>query len=138
MNSILRNILAVIAGLFVGMVVNMGIVTIGPDLIPYPKGIDMTTVEGVEKAMPFLEPRHFIMPFLAHALGTLIGAMVVAKLAISNKIKLAMIIGVFFLAGGITMVVMAGGPIWVVLMDLGLAYIPMAYLGGKLMTGKSN
>ena len=43
---------------------------------------------------------------------------------------LAMMVGGFFLLGGITMVVAVGGPTWFVLFDLIGAYIPMAFIGG--------
>ena len=86
----------------------------------------------LEAAMPLFEPQHFIMPFLAHALGTLVGALVAAKLAVTHRMRMAQIIGLIFLAGGITMVVMLPSPLWFNLLDLGLAYLPMAWIGGKL------
>ncbi len=74
MPNLLRNALAVLVGLAVGSAVNMGLVMLAPSLIPLPAGADVTTAEGLRAAMPLFEPRHFIMPFLAHALGTLTGA----------------------------------------------------------------
>ena len=68
----LRNVLAVLVGLVIGSAVNMALVTLGPSLIPPPAGADVTSAEGLRAAMPLLEPRHFLMPFLAHALGTLL------------------------------------------------------------------
>jgi hypothetical protein len=44
----------------------------------------------------------------------------------------AICIGLLFLAGGISMVVMMGGPLWFICCDLLFAYIPMGYLGAKL------
>ena len=83
--------------------------------------------------MPKLfEPKHFIMPFLAHALGTLVGAFLAGSIAINHKMKFALGIGVFFLAGGITNVFMLPSPTWFILFDLILAYLPMAWLGGRL------
>ena len=78
---------------------------------------------------------NFLFPFLAHALGTLSGAFIAAKIAASRPMILAMVIGVFFLIGGIMMVSMVGGPIWFNATDLLLAYIPMGYLGGVLGRG---
>jgi len=37
-----------------------------------------------------------------------------------------------FLLGGIMMVVSVGGPIWFIMMDLTLAYLPMAWLGYRI------
>ena len=76
------------------------------------------------------------MPFLAHALGTLAGAWLAALLAASHKMGLALGIGVLFLAGGISAVVMLPAPLWFEVLDLLLAYIPMAWLGGRLAIRK--
>ncbi len=37
-------------------------------------GADVTTTEGLRAALPLFEPKHFIMPFLAQALGTFTAA----------------------------------------------------------------
>jgi len=134
MNSTLKNILAVIAGVIVGMVVNMGIIMISGSIIPIPEGVDNTTTEGLKAGMHLFEAKHFIMPFLAHALGTFAGALVAAKLATNHKIKFAIAIGVFFLLGGIASVFMLPSPAWFTALDLSLAYIPMGCLAGKLAT----
>ena len=97
----IRNILAVIAGMIVGGVVNMALVMIGPMVIPTPAGVDMTTVEGMNASMHLLEPKHFVFPFLAHALGTLVGALVASFIAASGKLTVAIVVGAFFLLGGI-------------------------------------
>ena len=79
MNPILRNILAVIGGMLVGSVVNMGLIMVSGYIIPPPEGADVTTMEGLAATMHLFEPRHFIFPFLAHAFGTLAGAWLAAK-----------------------------------------------------------
>lgn len=138
MNPIVRNILAVIAGVFIGSVVNMGIIMISGYIIPPPEGADVTTMEGLKASMHLFEPRHFIMPFLAHALGTLAGAFITFKVTANNHMKLAITIGILFLIGGITNVFMLPSPTWFTTLDLLGAYIPMAWLGGKLASGFSN
>lgn len=132
MNNTTRNILAVIVGLVVGAAVNMGLVNFGPSIIPPPAGVDVTDIEGLKESMKLFEPPHFVFPFLAHALGTLVGAFIAVKLAASHKMACAVFIGFFFLGGGIMMVYMVGGPMWFIVADLVIAYIPMAYLGGYL------
>ena len=81
MNVIIRNVFAVIVGAIVGSIVNMSIIMIGGQLIPPPAGADVTTMEGLKSSMHLFELRHFLMPFLAHALGTLGGATVAALIA---------------------------------------------------------
>ena len=132
MSPIAKNIVAVIVGIVVGVIVNMGIVLMSGSIIPPPEGADVTTVEGLKAAMHLFEAKHFIMPFLAHALGTLVGAFAAAKIAANRKFIFAMLIGLFFLVGGIVNSIQLPAPSWFVATDLILAYLPMAWLGAKL------
>lgn len=133
--NILRNILAVIVGIVVGGIVNMAIIMISGAIILPPEGADMTTTEGIKAAMPLMEFKHFIMPFLAHALGTLVGAFIAALIAFNHQLNMARIVGVLFLFGGIMMIVqIPSTPLWFKIVDLGLAYIPMACIGGRLVS----
>lgn len=118
-----------------GSIVNMGIIMISSSIIPPPEGVDVTNMESLKASMHLFEPKHFIFPFLAHALGTLAGAMVTASIAASHHMKLTLFIGTFFLIGGILNVVMLPSPTWFAILDLAGAYLPMAWIGGKL-TGK--
>lgn len=131
MNPILKNILAVIAGWFVGSLVNIGLINLGHKLFPI-IGVDINDMTAMAEIMPTLDAQYFISPFLAHALGTLAGAFVAYKIAVTHKMKFALGIGVFFLFGGIMMNHVLPGPTWFLITDIALAYIPMAWIGGKL------
>ena len=132
MNPILRNILAVVAGVLVGSAVNMALVMNANVVIPLPENIDPSNMESIKMHMHLYQPEHFIMPFLAHALGSLVGAFVIAKLAASKNMVLALGMGAWFLIGGIVMAVQLPAPMWFEVCDVVIAYIPMAYLGVKL------
>jgi len=132
MHPVIRNIIAVIGGIFIGGVINMSLIYLGPMIIALPEGTDVTTKEGLELAMPFLKPQHYIFPFLAHAIGTLSGSIFAGIVAVSNRDRNAWIVGLFFLMGGVANVTMLPSPMWFNILDLGLAYIPMAYFGGKI------
>ncbi len=127
--AIFRNILAVVAGVLIGGAVNMALVVVGPQFVPPPPGADMTTAEGLAAAMPDLGPKHFVFPFLAHALGTFAGALVAYLVAASLKLGIAHFVGAFFLAGGIAASFMIPAPAWFIALDLLAAYVPMAWLG---------
>lgn len=137
MHPVARNILAVIAGIIAGGLLNMGIIMISGSVIPPPEGANLTTMEGLKAAMPFMEPKHFLMPFLAHGLGSLLGAFVAAKIAGTHKMKLALVVGGWFLLGGIANIIMLPSPLWFTVTDLAGAYFPMAFIGGRLATRKS-
>ena len=136
----LRNVLAVIAGIVVGALVNGALITLSPSLIPPPAGVDVTSTESLSQSIHLFEPRHFLMPFLAHALGTFVGALAGYLIAASHRARIAYVIGVLFLIGGISASVMIPAPVWFIALDLLAAYIPMAWLAiqiGSRMQARS-
>jgi hypothetical protein len=136
MKPFIKNTLAVLAGIVTGSVVNMGIIMISGSVIPPPEGADVTTMEGLQESMHLFRPKHFLMPFLAHALGTFAGSFLAAKIAANHKMKFALAIGCVFLAGGIINVILLPSPAWFTIVDVAGAYIPMAYIAGKWAEGK--
>ncbi len=137
MHPLLRNILAVVAGLVVGGAVNMGLILGGSALMPPPPGVDVNDINSINAHIGEYSVAQLLAPFLAHALGTLVGAFVVARLAASRQLILALGIGVFSLLGGAMAVHMIpNSPLWFNILDLGFAYIPMAGLGWLLAGGK--
>ena len=125
MKTIIKNILVLLGGCIFGSVVNMGLIIAGNQLIPVADGMN-----PMDATM--WEIRYFIFPFLAHAIGTLSGAFIVAKYTVSYHMILAICIGIFFLLGGISMVFIMPAPVWFIVADLSLAYIPMGWYGWKL------
>jgi hypothetical protein len=138
MNTTLRNILAVVVGLSIGSVVNGLIINLSGSIIPLPEGADVKTEAGLKASMHLFTPIHFLMPFLAHALGTFVGALLAARIAVTHQMKLAIVIGAVFLLGGALMVVTLPSPFWFNALDLVVAYLPMSYLAAKLVLRKSN
>lgn len=136
MNTTLRNTLGIVAGYVAGSAVNMGIIVAGGSVVAPPPGVDVSTMEGLRAAMPLFEPKHFLMPFLAHALGTLSGAAVAALIAVTYRRNCALAVGALFLAGGIAAVFLLPSPMWFNAVDLLCAYVPMAWLGWKLASRK--
>lgn len=138
MNSTVKNILAVILGLVIGSIVNGAIIQISGSIIPPPEGADIKTMEGLKASIHLFTPINFLFPWLAHALGTFVGALIAALIAANNKMKFAIAIGCVFLIGGIMAVYMIPAPMWFNVVDLTLAYIPMGWLAGKIVTKKNN
>ena len=128
MSPIVRNICAVVAGLVLGSLINIALVSLGPVLVPPPAGVDMTSMDSMAQSMHLMRPQHFVFPFLGHALGTLAGATAAFVLAGRNATLLALGVGVFFLVGGISASMMIPAPTWFVVLDLVVAYLPMAWL----------
>ncbi|MBA3891892.1 MAG: hypothetical protein H0X64_15325 [Gemmatimonadaceae bacterium] len=135
MPVLLRNALALVAGIIIGGAVNMGLITLSPTLIPPPVGVDVTNPESLAASIHLFGPRHFVMPFLAHALGTFVGALTAFLIAVTHRERIAFVIGVFFLAGGIGAAFMIPAPAWFLVLDLVVAYLPMAWLAIQAGSG---
>lgn len=132
MNPYLRNGLAILAGLVVGTIVNGGLITLSPSFIEPPAGVDPMDAESIAANLDLFKPRHFIMPFLAHALGTLAGAYTTARLVTKAPAFFGFAIGVLFLLGGIMAARMIPAPTWFILLDLVGAYLPMALIANVI------
>lgn len=137
MNPSAKNALAVVAGVVLGGLVNIGIILISGSIIPPPEGVDTTTQAGLKAGMHLMQPKHFIMPFLAHALGTFGGAFIAAKFAATHKMSFAIGIGAFFLMGGVASIATLPSPTWFSIVDLVGAYLPMAWIAGKISSKTS-
>ena len=107
------------------MLVNIGLIIIGGIVFPVSGNFDPMN------AMQW-DLKYFIFPFLAHSLGTLSGSFIASKLSKNYHIIIPLIIGFYFLSGGIYMVSILPAPAWFALLDIIVCYIPMALLGWKL------
>lgn len=132
MVKFLRVLLSVLVGVVIGSAVNMGLIMISGKVIPPPPGADVTTMEGLKASLHLFEAKHFVFPFLAHALGTLVGAFVATLLTPGRSVVPAYIVGGLFLLGGIANVFMLPAPAWFDAIDLLLAYAPAAWVGQAL------
>lgn len=128
MSPLLRNILAVVAGFGTCLLLNGLLLDLFMRLIPPPAGFDPNT----PSTYTLLEARHFIAPFLAHAVPSLIGGWLAARLAAARPMTFALVVGGLHLLGGIAAAFMIPAPTWFIALDLVVAYLPMAWLGGRL------
>ena len=132
MRRVIRLVLAVVAGLVIGSLVNMSLILVSGSVIPPPAGADVTTTEGLKASIHLFEPKHFIFPFLAHSLGTFVGALVAVVLTPDRTSGPAYAVGLAFLLGGIASVFLLPAPLWFSALDLVAAYLPAAWLGHRL------
>ena len=61
--SVFRIIAAVLVGVIVGSVVNMGLVMLGGSVVPAPDGVDVTDPDSIAGAMHLFQPKHFVLHF---------------------------------------------------------------------------
>lgn len=136
--TVLKNIVAFVVGVGIGSAVNMALITVGPTIIPPPAGVDMNSVESLAASIHLFEPKHFVFPFLAHALGTFTGALAAFLIAASRRAIIACGVGALSLAGGIAASMIIPAPKTFIAVDLILAYVPMTWLAlvaGRAVTG---
>ena len=127
-----KNVLIFFIALFMGMGVNMGMLFVGSWLLPLPEGLNTSSREALKAALPLLRTQDFIFPFLAHAMGTLTSAFFVTTWATDKQLRYSLIYGGLFFLGGLTTIIGMPSPVWFSILDLTLAYFPMAWIGYKM------
>lgn len=130
--NILKNIIAVITGVFIGSFVNMSLIDMGANFYPI-EGVIPGDMEALVAVMPSLSAEYFIFPFIAHALGTLVGAVFAGMIAGTHKMKFIWSIGTLFFIGGVMASIMLPAPTWFIVVDLVFAYFPMAWISVVLV-----
>ena len=109
----LRNVGAVVAGLIVGMIVNMAFVMLnGYVLFPMPEGMDMNDSVAMNAYIATLPAHAFILVLVAHFGQAFVGGWVAARLAGSRPMVLALIVGGLSLLGGIMNAMQLDLPTW--------------------------
>jgi hypothetical protein len=127
----IRNIVAVIAGLVVGMLVNMALVLLNVYVFfPMPPGTDMADPEQFNAYIATLPTAAFFLVLAAHLGQSFVGGWAAARIGSSRPMMLAMIVGVGTLAGGIINMMTVKGPTWMYI-ELPL-YLVVAWLAGRM------
>ncbi|MBT6440591.1 MAG: hypothetical protein HOK72_12865 [Flavobacteriales bacterium] len=114
----------------------MGVLELGPMLIPNPEGFDNSSMETLAATLHLLNPINYITVFLAHSLGALVGAAVASLIAANRKLLFALVVGVLFLTAGLYMSFSLPSPNWYIIVDSLGAYIPMSLIAWKLTGSK--
>lgn len=128
MRNFFRNFIALFGGAALGAFANGAIISLQPYILPLPEGVDPNNIESLTLAMETFTWENFIMPFMAHAIGTFVGAYFAVRVARHRQLFKAMAISGIFLLGGIQMVRLLPAPLWFEVLDLTLAYLPMGGL----------
>ncbi|MDA8695723.1 hypothetical protein N9L83_02120 [Flavobacteriales bacterium] len=141
MNSLLRNILAGVAGAIVSMPANMlllgplGRLT-GAPVAPLYDPLRPEASEAVWRAyFDSLDAVHMVGPLLAHWNGAFCGAFVAGLMAAHRGMLIPLIVAGFVMLGGIANAfVLPGQPPAFLVLDI-LGYLPVGWLGWKLSLG---
>ena len=128
MNPVLRNIVAVVVGAVACIVLNGLLLGVMMKIVGTPEGFD----PNVASTYALLQAKHYLSPFVAHAVPSLIGGLLAALIAATRKMTFALVVGGLHMIGGIVAAFMIPAPTWFVVLDLVVAYLPMAWIGGRM------
>lgn len=127
----LRNILAVIAGLVAGIIVISIVEFLGHGVYPLPTDIDPTDEAAMQEVMMKAPVGALLLVIVAYVFGSFAGGLVASWLSRSTPMRNAIIVGILLLVAGVVNVFMIPHPVWYLVLSLAV-YLPFAYLGGKL------
>ncbi len=127
----IRNILAVVIGLVVGMAFNMGLVVLNTAFYPMPEGVSFEEPVGLEAYFEGLPLTAFLLVLVAHLGQSFFGALVAATISRNAALRVAMIVGVLSLVGGVLNMLVMPLPTWMWL-EFPL-YLAVAYGAGWLV-----
>lgn len=128
---ILRTVIAVAAGVFVGGIAVFGVEALGHALVPPPAGLDVADPEAVRRAMSTMRAAHFLPLLLAYLVGPSLGAALAARMAPSHPLRHAAAVAAFFLVGGLMNFRAIPHPAWFVALAVA-AFTAAPFIGVRI------
>lgn len=127
----IRNALAVVVGMIVGMVANMALIFLNLVFYPMPEGVEMADQEAMSAYFERLPATAFLLPIVAHLAQAFVGGLIAARMGASRPVMLAMIVGTLSMVGGIVNLMTPGIPTWMAV-ELPF-YLVVAWQAGKMV-----
>ncbi len=125
------NVLAVVVGAVVAGVVVALVQSLGHQVYPVATPADMQDPDAMAALVASMPPGALWFVVAAYAAGSFAGGAVAAYIGRSAQIRLALIVGVLLMIGGIMNIVSIPHPLWFSVVSL-LVFLPAAWLGGRL------
>ncbi|WP_372898289.1 hypothetical protein [Stieleria sp.] len=138
----IRKVMAVVAGLIAGSIFNMALVGLSHAVYPLPQEIDPNDFEAFREHVKAngMPTGALLIVLAAHAGGSFVSGLVCGLIAKRTWYLAAGALGILWMCGGITMLMMLPAPIWFAVADT-ILYVPVALLGVRLggtLTGASS
>lgn len=131
MGSVVRSIVAVLAGMVVFAFLVMAIEAVGMMIFPPPPGTDMANPEAARAAMANAPVGSLLFVLLAWIVGTFAGAWTAARIARRAPVGHGLVVGVLGLAGAIANMLMIPHPVWFWVLGVAV-FLPVAWLGARI------
>ncbi len=130
MSSLVRNILALLAGAVVSIVL-IGLVQAAAHYVyPPPPGLDYNNPEVLKQIMMQAPVGALLMVLLSYFVGTFVGSWVAARLAADSPQRQAYLIGGMMLISGMMNLFAIPHPVWFWVGSVAV-FVAAAWLGGK-------
>jgi hypothetical protein len=124
-------VLAIAAGLLIGLLVVMLGDGVSATVAPLPAGVDAQDPAALRAVMDQIPVLGFVVLLAAVALAGVAGAWVAARLSLSAHMRNAMIVGALLWAATIVNLFTLPHPVWFAVLSV-LIVLPAAWLGGRL------
>ena len=131
MKQFWRRILPILLGIVVGTVMILGIEALSGRIYPPPPGFDFHDPEAQKRLVAAMPMGAFLLLLGGWLLGTFAGSWLAARLDDQARLRPAILVGAFFMAGSALNFIAIPHPHWFVALSL-LCFVPIAYAGGKL------
>jgi hypothetical protein len=131
MGQIARSVVGVVAGVILGMILMMGIEFVGQVIYPLPPGVDPNDFEALKALLATMPVGALLFVLLGWFVAPLAGGFIAAWIARRAPVAHALVVGLFFLAGGIAMLMLMPHPVWFAVVG-GTLFLPAAYTGALL------
>ena len=99
-----------------------------PALYPLPAGTDVKDMVAMKLAASHMPAGAFLLLLASYAIASLIAGMVATLVSKRTMATPAIVVGIFFTAGGIMNNLQIPHPLWFAIINLFL-YLPLSYLG---------
>ena len=127
----LRSVIAVCAGIFVGALMIYAVQIVAHAVAPLPVKMDPSDPASTRAAMASMTTRNYLGLLFAYLAGPTIGCWLAARMAPSRALVHAVVVGAFFLVGGIGNFMKLPHPAWFVAASV-LAFAAAPFLGTRM------
>ena len=130
-----RQAMSVVVGLLSSMIILTLLEFFNSKIFPFPADVDQKDPLAIKAAITAMPIGAKLLQILSYFISALVGGMVATKFVKSESKNPALIVGGILTFLGLVNTVLMGEEIWMTVLTL-LIYIPGAYLGYKIVSGK--
>jgi len=135
-NSLVRNVLAMLAGVIVAMVLMVLLQSVAHRVYPPPPGLDFTDPAVRESIMIKAPVGALLIVLASYFVGTLVGAWVAARLSADAPLRQGYLIGALLVVASVMNLRAIPHPLWFIVANIAVVIVA-AYVGARLGVKKA-